>query len=371
MMPTPLIVARTLSVLSLAGLCTVACAVDTSGNDDDDDEEQEDAAVVVADLLPSRVTWSAGAGPDAREHGAAFVTGGGDRVVVFGGSGYPQTPDNVLNDAWALDVATSAWTPFSLSGDVPIGGARRGVQLDERTGLLFGGYLADFAASDEAFAVDLETGVFRALAQDTPPPARSLHVLGANGAGDRVVVFGGFGDAGILNDTWVADVDVEADTLRWREIGGEGPSPRYGAFAGVDVDSDQLVVFSGAQEARGGDPINAAQDVWTFDLQTETWRERGFRGAAPAGRRNGCGVFDPVTRALLIFGGTADGATSQPGTTFLTIEADGELRFVPGPSEGEPPLRSSGFGSPLPGGGVVCGFGNDDTVFLDLVFWKP
>ena len=73
----------------------------------------------------------------------------------------------------------------------------------------------------------------------------------------------------------------------------------------------------------------------------------------------------------MIFGGTADGVSSESGTTFLVVDEDGSLRFESFSSPTDPPLRSSGFGAPLPGGGVVCGFGNDNVTFLDLTFWSP
>ncbi len=369
---TRLFVSRTHAFAAIFVAACGGCA-DGGGDDGsgDDDEDSDDVAIVVGDLRPERVTWAQGLGPDAREHGAAFVSDDGARVYVFGGSGYPQDPDNVLNDGWILDVAAQTWSTWAISGDVPVGGARRGVQLDGEKAVLFGGYLDAFAASDEAFLVDLNSGVFTAMTQQTPPPARSLHVLAYDKSENTIVAFGGFGDDGVLGDTWVADVDAGTASLRWSEVQGAGPSPRYGAFAGIDEDSDTLVVFSGAQNPRSSDPINAAQDVWTFSITARSWQPRTFSGAPPPGRRNGCGVFDPTTHALLIFGGTADGATSEAGTTFLVIDDDGELRFEAFSSDNDPPLRSSGFGATLPGGGVVCGFGNDDATFRDLTFWKP
>lgn len=86
-------------------------------------------------------------------------------------------------------------------------------------------------------------------------------------------------------------------------------------------------------------------------------------------RRNGCGVFDPVTRALIVFGGTADGRTSEPGGVALVVGDDEDLRFVE-LDVGEAVVRSSGFGAALPGGGVACGFGNDATTFRDVILWR-
>jgi len=363
---------RTVYLAVALGLVACQLPGPDDGGDGGDDKDEDLPIPAVTDLRPTTVTWGAADGPPTREHGAAFVSADGARAFVFGGSGYPQTPDNVFNDAWQLDITTSTWSPWPVSGDVPPAGAWRGVRVSDTTALLWGAYLADFAPAGDAFALDLETGAFTRLAQVNAPPARSLHVLAYDQSQGLLMTFGGFG-TDVLGDTWVGTVDIDAGLVSWSEVAGPGPSARYGSFAGVDEAADTVVLFSGAQVARGADPINAAQDVWSFSFVDRAWRVRTFRGAPPNGRRNGCGVFDPVTRALLVFGGTADGRTTEPGTTFLTVgrDAEAELSWVDVDDAGGPPLRSSGFGAPLPGGGVTCGFGNDNTDFRDFTFWRP
>ena len=71
-------------------------------------------------------------------------------------------------------------------------------------------------------------------------------------------------------------------------------------------------------------------------------------GRPPPGRRTGGGGVDPVTRAMFVFGGTADGRTSEPGGWLLDL-ADG-ARWAAATDTGVPAVRSSGFGAAGPGG---------------------
>jgi hypothetical protein len=95
-----------------------------------------------------------------------------------------------------------------------------------------------------------------------------------------------------------------------------GPTARYGFFYGLHA--GVLYLWSGAQ---GTFSIDPAQDTWAFGVAAQSWSQLldGSEAGAPAGRRNGALVLDPVVPRLVIFGGTADGATNVPGLTFLDL----------------------------------------------------
>ena len=93
---------------------------------------------------------------------------------------------------------------------------------------------------------------------------------------------------------------------------------------------------------------------------------RSRRGApgSPAGRRNGPSAWDPMGPRLFVFGGTSDGATSQPGL-FAFDARPGHESWTEIVREGQPPMRSSGFAGATEDG-VWLGFGNDDGVYRDF-----
>jgi hypothetical protein len=98
-----------------------------------------------------------------------------------------------------------------------------------------------------------------------------------------------------------------------------------------------------------------------------SWRGRRWPSATPeAGRRNGCGAFDPIGRRLFVFGGKADRRTSEPGLFAFDArpENPGWSRLEP---PGAPPIRSSGFGFyDQAGDRIFLGFGNADEPYRNL-----
>lgn len=65
---------------------------------DDDDIDDDEPPLTVEALRASVIGWGDGEGPSAREHGAMVVSADGSTIFAYGGSGFPQEPDNVLDD---------------------------------------------------------------------------------------------------------------------------------------------------------------------------------------------------------------------------------------------------------------------------------
>ena len=182
----------------------------------------------------------------------------------------------------------------------------------------------------------------RSTCASTPPSKRALHTFVYDEAGERLVIFGGFGTA-LLNDTWIGKVD--GNTATWTKLtASPSPSKRYGQFSGFDAQTSRLIVYSGAQ---GTQPLNPAQDTWALDLSSEppVWSLLldGAAQGVPAGRRNGAAVFDPSGPRLFVFGGTADAMSSEEGLWALDARK-GHEAWARVDRADEPPVRSSAFG---------------------------
>ena len=88
-------------------------------------------------------------------------------------------------------------------------------------------------------------------------------VAGYDPRSDRLILFGGLGDAGPLNDTWSYDLTKNV----WTELKPRTPPPARARHAMAnDSESGKFVMFGG-----GADPAHFFDDTWVFDPGTNQW----------------------------------------------------------------------------------------------------
>ncbi len=327
-------------------------------------------------------TETGGTGPSGREHGTFLMDDTAGTVMLIGGSGYPpQVPQSTpLGDFWKLDIASGTWTTVTPQGDVmpPVASARAVRMPGTTTAYLYGGYTGDGSTdTSDLYRADYGSGqlTLTKLTQVSAPPPRELHGFGFDPTTQTFALFGGFSYANgsAFGDTWT--MQLSGNTATWTKLAGTGPSPRYGFFFGTDEVAGRFIVYSGAQDPTGTDPINAAQDTWALDLRQSppVWSQvlDGTETNHPPGRRNGCFVVDPRGPSLYVFGGTSDGMTTQPGLFALDMRPGNEgFSEIVRPSA--PPVRSSDFGFyDNTTDAVSCGFGNNPEAYTDLATIGP
>lgn len=311
-----------------------------------------------------RTVWAEGEGPEAREHGTVIVDTARRRAILFGGSGYSPYGE-ILDDAWTIDLDDGTFTPLDYEGELPLGLSRRAAVSAPGVALLFGG-ADDTGPLDALVRVDFTDEVvrFTPVEQDAPPPPRSLHAFVHDPADDAYYAFGGYG-TGLHGDVW--RMTLSDGVARWEALElGDGPDPRYGFFYAFDPAARRLVVYSGA---RGLVSINPGRDLWALELDGDAprWRLLLEGDAVPPGRRNGTTLFDPERARMYVFGGTADGRTSEDGLFAFDLVPGAEA-VVELDREGAPPVRSSGFGWHDPDTDrLFLGFGNTlEAAYQDL-----
>lgn len=322
----------------------------------------------------TRFQWKKDEGPIAREHATFFEDD--ERRVAYMLHGFGYEPyGQPLGDAFVFDMAKGTWATWAPTGDVPEpAGARRVARaLGSKVHYLYGGAKKDDKDEGGLYRVDLgnPSKTFTKLTfAGTAPAGRSLHAFAFDEKSSRFVVFGGVSyeaQSMFLGDTWVGK--LEGDTVTWSELKpSAAPTARYGSFTAFDPKSRRLVVWSGAQKPKGGDSVNAAQDAWALDMTKDVpeWSALDLGASPPSGRRNGCGVFEPESQRLFVYGGTKDAKASETGLFALDLSGASPT-FTRIEREGAPPLRSSGFGYVDPKThDVTCGFGNDKSLFTDV-----
>lgn len=227
-------------------------------------------------------------GPPARYgHNAGMI---GDRLHVFGGQGGPNT---FFDDLWVFDPATSAWqrdsrkpapSPRYGSGDAVVDGHLLVTHGFTNTGRFDDTW--DFASAGQGWTdVSPSAG---------PRPAkRCLHRSIAWSEGGGVALFGGQTTATpFLNDLWVYDRTGRA----WRQIrSGASPAPRN--LHGLMNIGGRLFVYGGYG------PAGELGDTWSLAGPSEPWAPHEFASGAFPLPRGGVATTTMSANESLMFGG--------------------------------------------------------------------
>ncbi len=238
-------------------------------------------------------TWtqlSPSTSPSARHGSSLAFDPATGQLILFGGE---DSSYSILNDTWAWDGST--WTQLSLSTS-PQAHAFASMAFDPATGqlLLFGGFNDIFNGSllndTWVYAVPSFFTDWSQLSPGTSPSARYHASMAFDPATGQLILFGGYGDSGRLNDTWAWDGST------WTKLSpATSPSARYRASMAFDPATGQLLLF-------GGDDGSYLNDTWAWD--GSTWTKLS-PGTSPSGRRSASLAFDPATGQLILFGGQA------------------------------------------------------------------
>lgn len=210
---------------------------------------------------PSANTWTrlvpTGTIPPERSGFGAVYDPSAGRFFVFGGA----SGDVARNDLWAFDSTAMAWTELSPSGVPPSPRLMPQLAYDPATHrvILFGGCDENTDFND-IWAYSAASNTWTQL-----HPSGSLLPARGNGCAMAydsalgvMILFGGDSDYTQVwyNDVWAYDCRLES----WIELRPTGslPLPRAGLSMAYDPSTNRLVVFGGASE------IGVVNDTWAF-----------------------------------------------------------------------------------------------------------
>ena len=190
---------------------------------------------------PGSVSWrqlpSAGDVPVPR-YGTCAAIGPDGRLWISHGF----TSDGTrFADTKAYDFAGGTWTDETPAGDLPINRCLHGCWWTADGELvLFGGQTTGVTALDDRWL--LSPGDGWAQLDGAAPTARNLYARGR--VAGATLAFGGQAlDGSRLDDGWLL-VDGDADAVRL-EIGGSSPAGRSGSELIADPARDRLLLFGG------------------------------------------------------------------------------------------------------------------------------
>ena len=130
------------------------------------------------------------------------------------------------------------------------------------------------------------------------PSAREDHTWTVDGDGTTAYLFGGRDGGDISNELW--SFDLRSDTWTIAAPSGPAPDARFGHTA-TWVPDVGLVIWSGQA---GSSFFN---DIWAYDPTTGAWRELPSLGDVPPARYGSCASLGPDGRLWISHGFTDTG----------------------------------------------------------------
>ena len=251
------------------------------------------------------LTPAGGPAPRARFNAAAIYDPVEHRMVVFGG----RTSSADQNDVWAFDLNAEVWTEITPDNDGPTPSPRSTHNAvydpDQRRMLIWAGQMLDGGRQflNDVWAFDLEAHTWLPFEPPDPKPNNRYGTAAVFDPQARALVtFAGFTDDGRFNDTWAFDANGNS----WTDISPstDRPLKRCLHHAVYDRRDHRMIIY-------GGQSVGAQKDIWAFDLSAHTWTELTPEDG-PSGRWFAATAYEALSHRFLMFGGNRGGAA---GTT--------------------------------------------------------
>lgn len=221
----------------------------------------------------------------------------------------------------------------------------------------------------------------RVFPDGTPPTPREGHTAVYDETNDRMTVFGGKTDAGVVNEVWVLSKAVGFNYPAWTKLTPTGapPAARTNATAVYAPASNRMVVFGGDDGSVTPATFN---DVWVLTNAnglggTPAWIALSPQNTPPSARAGHAAAYDPDEGVMIVVGGDEDPANCGGeradawmlhGATGLTTPAWSQIS-----TSGTPPSARVHHGAAfdqasgrlLVVGGDACGVGNTEVWHLN------
>lgn len=184
---------------------------------------------------------------------AVFDPVGGD-LVTFAGF----TTQGRFNDTWRFSAEQRSWNDVTAASAQPGERCLHAATYDERRHrmLMFGGQRGS-SSLDDTWALDLSTDAWSQLASNADTGGRRYPAVAYHAGSDRFLMFGGLATDGSRGgDLWALNLAQD----RWQQLTDSGPSARDGAVM-VAIGSQSRLLLHGGTAVDGNQ-----SDTWSLRL---------------------------------------------------------------------------------------------------------
>jgi uncharacterized protein (TIGR03437 family) len=225
------------------------------------------------------------------------------RVILFGGQAA-----GFFNDTWAYEIDRNTWQQLAAGNPGPSRRYGHSAIYDaQRDRMVISHGFTDAGRFDDTWAFDFASARWRDISPSSGRPLRRcLHHAVYDRQGDQMLLYGGCASGAgpcPLGDLWSFDLD----TNRWIErTGSVKPPARQWYGMGFDSAQRRLVLFGGSGES------GTLNDIWDYDPATNAWRGVALLDPAPAPRQRHEAAEAPELGGVLYFGGSTNtGLTNE------------------------------------------------------------
>jgi hypothetical protein len=228
----------------------------------------------------------------------------GPAVLLMGGQDTSSPIPVFKNDVWKLTQSGGNWTwaPVLTAGTPPPPRYGHAVVFSGTRLFVIGGTVDNPSPNDavnDVWVLDFAspTPFWKEIYSNSPMSPRSNLTAVVDTLNNQIVVFGGSHTNNFRNDTWSISLTA-TPVMTLLSPSTTPPSGRDTMTAVYDTSAALMIVFGG--NGAGG----SLNDVWALSLSgTPKWTPILVTGTPPGVRAGYAAIFDDATRRLLLFGG--------------------------------------------------------------------
>lgn len=242
----------------------------------------------------NEVQIDSGAIPSARDsHSMAYDVSG--KIIMFGGYDGPTT----YSDTWEFELPQAEWTKIAAANPPQARHSHSMVGLGNGWILLFGG-MESSTYYPETWVYVVSSEMWYASIPNPSPQGRMDSYMAYDPDSNEVLLFGGLGENGQFDDTWIYNPGDTPSTGSWELVDppGDNPEPRSRHGLVFDTERGKFILYGGA-----GEGSVEFQDTWTFD-RTNGWEEMCVDPDCIPAQSYGFGIaYDSSSQVTVVYGG--------------------------------------------------------------------